>query len=228
MAITVILPAYNEARIIGKVIDEVKATLPNAQIIVADSHSEDDTAQIAIDKKATVVYCGRGKGVAVRQVLSYINGVFNADYVFMLDADYTYPARYLLPMLDKLEAGKLVPGYDAVYGWRKNKQEGSMSRLHKIGNNGLTVLANILYSPPWIEDLCTGMWGFNKATVELLKKELTSTGFALEADIYSCLAKAQKLITCVEIDYRPRIGEVAKLKYKDAFKIANFLIKRRF
>lgn len=226
--ITIILPAYNEARVIGKVIDEVKATLPNAQILVADSHSDDGTAQIAVDKKATVVYCDRGKGTAVRQVLSYINGVFKADYVFMLDSDYTYPARFLLPMLDKLESGKLLPRYDAVYGWRKNKLEGSMSRLHKIGNDGLTILANALYSPPWIDDLCTGMWGFTKETVELLKRELTSEGFTLEADIYSCLAKAHKRLGSVEIEYRPRVGEEAKLKYKDAFKIAGFLVKRRF
>ena len=224
---TVILPAYNEARIIGRVIDEVEATLPDCQIIVADSQSTDQTAYIAERQGATVIYCNRGKGNAVRHVLDYLNKGIPTEYVFMMDSDYTYPARFLLPMLDKLIGGKLVPSYDAVCGWRKNKLGGSMSRLHEIGNNGLTILANLLYSPPWIDDLCTGMWGFSKETVELLKQNLTSTGFTLEADIYSTLAKAHKSIGCVEIDYRPRVGEKAKLKYKDAFKIANFLVKRR-
>jgi len=226
MEIVVILPALNEAKIIGRVIDEVKSTL-KCNIVVADGKSTDNTVEIALSKKANVIYCDRGKGNAVRHVLDYINGNIQADYIFMMDADYTYPARFLLPMLDKLEGGKLMPQYDAVYGWRNNKLPGSMSRLHKIGNDGLTILANLLYSPPWIDDLCTGMWGFTKDTVELLKRELTSDGFTLEADIYSCLAKAHKNIGCVEIDYRPRRGEKAKLKYKDAFKIANFLIKRR-
>lgn len=219
--VSVLLPAYNEANLIGKVIDEIKQTI-DCNIIVADSKSTDMTVAIAQTKGATVIHCERGKGKAIRKVLSLYSA-----YIFMMDSDYTYPARFILPMLAKLKGGKLVPGFDAVYGWRKNKQAGSMSRLHKIGNNGLTILANLLYSPPWIDDLCTGMWGFTKETVKLLNRELTSDGFTLEADIYSCLAKNHKNICGVEIEYRPRIGEKAKLKYHDAFGIAKFLVKRR-
>ena len=221
--ILVILPARNEAGAIGKVIDEIKALPIRCGIIVADSDSADGTVKIALGKGVIVIACSRGKGKAVREALAQVE----ADYIFMLDSDYTYPAEYITPMLGKLRGGKLIPRYDGVYGWRHKLEGGAMTGWHKIGNRLLTWLANMLYRPIRTHDLCTGMWGFTGETAEFLSENLTGDGFTLEADIFSSLALAGKHMGYVEIDYRCRLGTKSKLNLWDAKRIAWFLVKRR-
>lgn len=227
--IAVILPARNEAEAIGQVIDEIRELPIQCAIIVADSDSNDETAMVAVDRGACVLSCSQGKGKAIRAALLRVK----ADYIFMLNSDYTYPAESIVPMLEKLRGGKLPPQYDAMYGWRHRIEDGAMTKWHKVGNRLLTWLANALYGPAWTEDLCSGMWGFRGETAEFLAERLTSDGFTLEADIFSSLALSGRSIGCgksigyIEIGYRKRLGDKPKLKIWDAFEIAWFLVKRR-
>lgn len=219
----VILPTYNEVAAIGRVIDEIRALPIKCCIVVADSDSTDETAAVVLDKGACVLSCGKGKGRAIREALARVK----ADYIFMLDADYTYPARYIRNMLMLLRG---IEGYhtcDAVYGRRYEIEEGAMTEEHKVGNRLLTWLANVLYRPAWTHDLCSGMWGFKGETAEILAEKLTSDGFTLEADIFSSLALAGRRIDYVMINYRRRLGSKPKLKFWDGFKIAWFLVRRR-
>jgi dolichol-phosphate mannosyltransferase len=144
-----------------------------------------------------------------------------ADYVFMLDADYTYPATYIPEML------KLLQKYPAVIGSRlKGKREdGSMRRFNTIGNYLLTWLANILYLT-WISDLCTGYWGFRGEVIGNIR--LTSDGFQLEAELLTQLRKKGYKIGEVPVCYRCREGKAKLSGLKDGLQIARFLIVRRF
>ena len=226
--VAVILPAYNEAESIGRVIDEIQALPLNCAIIVADSESTDGTAEIAVSKGACVISCHRGKGRAIREALQRVS----ADFIFMLDSDYTYPAQYIIPMLRLLKGYDDPPHWflpsDAVYGLRVKMFPGAMSPVHRFGNKILTQLANVLFSPPWTCDLCSGMWGFRRGTADLLSRDLIADDFTLEADIYSTLAFHKCRLDYVEIVYRARQGSKPKLRLGDGFRIAWFLIKRRF
>ena len=143
--ILVILPAINEEEAIGKVIDEVpRHDLEDrgfsVRILVIDGNSRDRTREIASAKGAEVtIESRRGKGRAMRTAFAQNK----ADYMFMLDADYTYPATYITNMLDVLEQGA-----PAVIGSRLKGtiDKGGMSWLNKVGNHILTIIANILYS----------------------------------------------------------------------------------
>jgi len=222
--VVVILPAYNEVHSIASVIDEIRALPLECVIVVADSGSTDGTAGRATLREVDVIHCERGKGRATRQALNSVNG----DYIFMMDSDYTYPARHLLPMLDMLKGGKLLPVYDAVYGWRHDIKIGAMPLMHKVANKSLNMLANMLYKPQKTHDLCSGMWGFTGDTAKFLAKRLTSNAFTLEADIFSSLARDKRRLGCVEISYRKRIISDSKIRIADGLKIAMFLITRRF
>lgn len=220
--IAVILPAHNEEASVGKVIDEVRETLPQAAIFVVDNACTDDTVTVAIAHGASVITEPRkGKGQAVRTALARIS----ADYVFMLDADNTYPAAYLRYMLRLLD-GSMSYELDAVYGWRRIVHNEAMTLGHKIGNKALTHLAQRLFNTE-THDLCSGMWGFRGHVAKHLASVLTSNGFTLEADIYSTLAMGSYKMTDVMIDYRRRRGSKAKLRMLDGFKIALFLVKKR-
>ena len=103
--ICIILPALNEEPTIGKVIDEIpKQALEReghqVEVLVVDNNSSDRTRQVAEEKGARVITeSRRGKGRAVRTALESVK----ADFVLMLDADYTYPATYIPEMLNFLK-----------------------------------------------------------------------------------------------------------------------------
>ena len=221
--ICVILPTLNEEPTIGKVIDEIpRAALTDegyrVEVVVVDGNSSDRTVEIAQSRGVRVIIePRRGKGRAMRTGFDAVN----ADYVFMLDADYTYPATYIPEML------KLLQKYPVVVGSRlRGKREaGSMRRFNTIGNYLLTGLANILYFT-WISDLCTGYWGFRGEVIRSIN--LTSSGFQLEAELLTQLRKKGYKIGEIPVEYRCREGKAKLSGLKDGLGIARLLIVRRF
>jgi dolichol-phosphate mannosyltransferase len=221
--ICIILPTLNEEPTIGKVIDEIpRAELEKAgyrvELLVVDGSSTDRTVEIAQSRGVKVlIEPRRGKGRAMRTGLDIVK----ADYVFMLDADYTYPATYIPQMLE------LLKKYPAVIGSRlKGKREvGSMRRFNTIGNFFLTGLANVLYLTR-ISDLCTGYWGFRGDVIRNLR--LTSDGFQFEAELLIQLRKKGYKIAELPVNYRNREGKAKLSGLKDGIAIARFLLIKRF
>lgn len=222
--ILIILPAFNEEEAIGRVIDEIPQQALgkrgfDIRILVVDGNSTDSTRKIAQDKGAEVIIeSRRGKGRAMRTAFERVR----ADYVFMLDADYTYPATYITQMLDILEQGHPV-----VIGSRlKGKiEKGGMSLLNLVGNHLLTLIANILFSTR-ISDLCTGYWGWKGDIIASLP--LVSDGFTLEAELFTILARKGYKIAEVPIHYRRRSTPPKLKAVRDGIKIGWTLITRRF
>ena len=226
--IAILLPALNEEGAIGKVIDEIRELPFKCNIIVVDGQSDDKTVRISIEKSVEVIQTTKGKGKQILYALRFLTTRDRGmdDYIFMLDSDYTYPAKFIEPMLSYLEMG-----YDAVVGWRRYKNKGSMSSLHDLGNRCLTLWAGFLWNfngkYTITNDLCSGMWGFTGSTARHLSKVISSDGFTLEADIFASLVKGKYKIAEIPIEYRARVGSKPKLRLLDGFKIAWFLFKKR-
>jgi glycosyltransferase involved in cell wall biosynthesis len=222
--VSIIIPALNEEKTIAQVIDEISgAGIQNkgykVEILVVDNNSTDRTGEIARGKSVRVVIEHvKGKGRAVRTALESVNG----DFVFMLDADYTYPATYIPSMLDILR-----DGHDVVMCSRlKGKiDDGAMSKINMLGNHLLTWMANLLYRTR-ISDLCTGYWGFNRNVVDSLK--LDAEGFELEATLFAEIARKGYRIGEVPINYRRRIAPDKLNSLKDGLRIGWMLLTRRF
>ena len=100
-----------------------------------------------------------------------------------------------------------------------------MTLLHSIGNFGLSLGASIL-TWCWIRDVCSGMWGFRTDVAKSF--ELVSRGFTLEAEFFVNVVRGDLKLEQIPIQYFPRQGGKAKITVRDGFKIAWFLIKRRF
>ena len=221
--ILIILPTLNEAPTIGRVIDEIpRQTLEGAgyrvRVLVVDGNSSDKTRDIAREKGAEItVERRRGKGIAVSRVL----GEVAADYVFMLDADYTYPAGYIPEML------KLLDRHQAVIGsrMRGRRESGAMSRLNLVGNFLLSLIATVFYCRR-ISDVCSGLWGFRGEVVKKLK--LRATAFDLEAELFSQLTRRGYVIAEIPIDYRRRSTPAKLRSLRDGTRIGWALITRRF
>ena len=97
--IAVLIPCYNEAPTIQKVIEDFREALPEASIYVYDNNSTDGTDEIARAAGAKLVYEYRqGKGNTVRRMFQDIE----AECYIMTDGDDTYPAEYAREMADKV------------------------------------------------------------------------------------------------------------------------------
>lgn len=221
--VTILLPTLNESAGIEPLIDELpisqlKDRGYEVNILVIDGGSTDRTCEIAEAKGANVmIQHGKGKGNGVRQAISTID----TDYLFMLDADMTYPPWYILGMLESLETG-----YDVVSGSRLNGhlQEGAMSSMNYFGNRMLTLLANTLYGTR-MTDVCTGLWGFNRRVLENLA--LNARHFDIEAEIFATCTKNKYRMAEMPIAYKKRSG-IPKLRPIAGISIAKKLIGRRF
>ena len=222
--VSIVIPTLNEEETIGKVIDEIpKENIERwgyqVEILVADNNSSDKTREIAAERGAKVIIePARGKGRAIRTAFKAASG----DFIFMLDADYTYPAIYISKMLEVLREGS-----DVVIGSRLRGQigEGAMSKLNVVGNHLLALMASTLYRTR-ISDLCTGYWGLTKEVVS--KLELNAIGFELEAEMFVQIAKKGYKIAEVPIFYRRRASPSKLNSLRDGFKIGRTLLKKRF
>ena len=211
----VLLPAYNEEKSIGKVIDEITALPYKYGILVVDNNSKNGTAEIirkaVIEKGIQTIFVEeQGKGHAVQKALMFIDGP-----MILMDSDFTYPACYIPALVEGLER------YDVVIGYRKKKDKDSMTLTNKVGNYLLTKLANLLYGTH-IHDVCSGMWAFRDARPLVVE----STGFTLEAEFLIQSSRYKWKIGEIPIHYRAR-EDKPKLRVIDGFRIGAYLIRER-
>ena len=203
--VAVLIPCYNEAVTIGKVVDDFKRVLPNADIYVYDNNSKDDTAAIAEDHGAIVRTEPRqGKGNVVRQMFREID----ADYYIMVDGDDTYPAEAAPRLLEPLmnDTADMTVGdrlSNGTYGEENDRV------FHGFGNNLVRWLIKVIYGYAF-DDVMTGYRAFNRIFVKTMP--VLSEGFQIETELSIHAVDKRFRITDVPIDYRDRPeGSYSKL-----------------
>lgn len=223
--VAIIIPCYNEAASIATVIskfprDKLMAHGIKLRIFVIDNNSSDNTAKIARKAGAKVTYePQKGKGNALRT--AFKNLPSNIDYVAMLDGDDTYSPEEIMRLLEPLESDFC----DVVVGSRLggNIQTASMTTLNRLGNVVFTAAARILYGAN-ITDVLTGYFAWKKSALDELSPHITSSGFAIEMEMITKMARLGHRLTSVPISYHPRAGESSLHPFKDGFRILMMLL----
>src|SRR5438093_1712164 len=107
--IAVVIPAYNEEGTLASVLEDFCRELPNAELVVIDNASTDNTRSVADETLRRLNCAGRvireperGKGNAVRRAFAEVD----ADVVVMVDADFTYPASDVHKLIAPIKAGR--------------------------------------------------------------------------------------------------------------------------
>jgi hypothetical protein len=168
-----------------------------------------------IDQKDT-----HGKGAAIGQAIDLWKKA-PSSFVFFLDADGSHSFLDIRAILEELNNGS-----DVVSGSRFMSHSNlidnthfndmsQMGKLHIFGNKLLSKISS-LKNKRKITDLCTGIWGFKSNA--LIKLNLRSEGFDLEAEIAGKCRRNDLIHSEVPIHWYPRKGGSSKLRsFRDGF-----------
>ena len=211
--IAVLIPCYNEAQTIGKVVREVKAALPEARVYVYDNNSTDDTAEIARQQGAVVRHEYRqGKGNVIRRMFREID----AECYLMTDGDDTYPPD----CAGKMAALVLEHNADMVVGDRLSSTYFTENKrpFHNFGNSLMRVGINGLFHTD-IKDIMTGYRAFSYEFVKTFP--VFSKGFEIETEMTIHAVNYSMQVENVVVEYRDRPeGSVSKLNtYSDGMRV---------
>lgn len=194
--IAVLIPCYNEAVTIEKVVKDWQSSLPEAVIYVYDNNSTDRTDEIAREAGAVVRYERRqGKGNVIRRMFREID----AECYVMVDGDDTYPAEAGPEMVrDVLEGGA-----DMVVGDRLSSTYFTENKrpFHNFGNSFTRFVINRMFDSD-IKDIMTGFRAFSYEFVKTFP--VLSKGFEIETEMTIHALDRNMAVRNVVIEYRDR------------------------
>ena len=198
MRVSVIIPTYNEAQAIGRVLADLPAAIVT-EVLVVDSNSTDGTAEIAEARGARVLRepC-RGYGRACLMGLAAADA---PDVVVFLDGDYSDRPGELPLLLAPITEGRA----DITLGSRLTRQNarGALPWHSVFGNRLAAALIRLLYG-----QRITDLGPFRAARADVLRQlklEEATYGWAVEMILKGALAGLR--IVEVPVSYYPRIGK---------------------
>ena len=211
--VSVILPAYNEADALPKVLDEFLLQIDrNYEIIVVDDGSTDETSQVVTRYPFRLIKhsSNLGKGAAVRTGIKAARG----DYIVVMDADASYPASAVPQLVS------LLATHDLVRCTRTDGKE-HMPRINRLGNWFFDrLLGNVIGLGG--EDQLSGLYGVHRD--DLVRMDLSAQAFDLEAEI-NWKAKVYELkVAYFPINYQKRLGQKKLHPLRDGWLILNRIL----
>lgn len=217
--VAVLIPCYNEAQTIEKVVTDFKAILPIATIYVYDNNSTDGTAALAEKAGAIVRHeYQQGKGNVMRRMFREID----ADAYILVDGDDTYPAE-TAPEMVRLVLEKHA---DMVVGDRLSSTYYTQNKrpFHNFGNDLVRFCTNHLFGGE-IKDIMTGYRAFSYQFVK--SYPVLSKGFEIETEMTIHALQRNMQVENVVIEYRDRPeGSESKLNtYSDGFKVLHTILR---
>ncbi|MDD4806901.1 MULTISPECIES: glycosyltransferase family 2 protein [Caproicibacterium] len=217
--VAVLIPCYNEAKTIEKVVRDYHESLPDADIYVYDNNSTDHTAELAEKAGAIVRHEYRqGKGNVMRTMFQEVE----ADCYLITDGDDTYPPEKAPEMVRMILDGKA----DMVNGDRLSSTyfEENKRPFHNAGNVMVRSLINRIFHTD-VHDIMTGMRAFSRVFIKNFP--ILSQGFEIETEMTIYAVERNFIIREIPIAYRDRPnGSVSKLDtYSDGFRVLRTIFR---
>ena len=202
--IAVLIPCRNEEATVGKVLEDFRAHLPDADLYVIDNCSSDSTAKVAQEHGASLLFEPRqGKGFALERAFDEVA----ADLYVIVDGDDTYPADRVVDLLRSVAEGRA----DMCVGARlQSHAQGAFRPLHVFGNRLVGILVNWV-SGSQLSDIMSGYRVVSRRAAERLP--LVSAGFEVETDMTIQALYYRLKVVEVPVHYRSRpLGSESKLR----------------
>ncbi|MBT7903301.1 glycosyltransferase family 2 protein [Candidatus Woesearchaeota archaeon] len=174
----VVIPAYNEEKKIGAVINKVKKICKN--IVVVDDGSKDNTYELAKSKKVTALkhIINLGKGSAAKTGCDYVFKQ-NGQVMILIDADGQHKPEDIPRFLTQINKGN-----DIVFGYRSRTKK--MPAVFRFGNWFINKVTEILYEIK-IKDSQSGYRAFTSESYTKIR--WNSTDYSMESEMIANVGK---------------------------------------
>ncbi len=214
MSLTIVIPAKNEGGAIGNVVEGARKHHPDAEIIVVDDGSTDDTAAIASKAGATVI--SHPESMGNRASIKSGARAASGDMIAFMDGDGQHDAGELGPLIETLSNG-----YDMAIGARDTGSHASVGRLFA---NGLYNRIATIMSGRKILDLTSG---FRVAKADKFKQflYLLPNGFSYPTTITMAFLRSGYPIRFEPITAAKRIGKSHIQPLKDGVRFLIIIFK---
>lgn len=212
--ISIILPAKNEAAALLKVLPQIRQVMPDAEIIVVNDGSVDDTAIVCQNNKVRLVThpYSKGNGAAIKSGARAATG----EILVFMDADGQHKPEDIPRLL-----AKLAEGFDMVVGARTRK---SQAGAHRAAANGFyNKLASWMVDQK-VSDLTSGFRAVKAAKFKQFLY-LLPNGFSYPTTITMSFFRAGYGVTYLEIEAPKRIGKSHISPIKDGFRFLLIIFK---
>jgi glycosyltransferase involved in cell wall biosynthesis len=212
--LSIIIPAKNEAAIIGEVVLSVRQHFPAAEILVVNDGSDDQTASLAEESGARVIThpVSLGNGAAIKAGARAAQG----NVFVMMDGDGQHKAENIRLLLEKLDEG-----YDMAIGARDS---GSHAGVGRLAANGLYNVFASMISGHRILDLTSG---FRAVRADLFKKflYLLPNGFSYPTTITMAFLRSGYPVTFLPIKAEKRTGTSHIRPFRDGLRFLAIIFK---
>jgi glycosyltransferase involved in cell wall biosynthesis len=214
MKLSIIMPAKNEAAGLAKVLPGLRQRYPDAEVIVVDDGSMDDTGAVALQHGAKVVPApySMGNGAAIKRGARAASG----DILVFMDADGQHDPASIAALLDRLDQG-----YDMVVGARDWSGQAGVSRG----------LANTLYN--WLASRMTGFQvkdltsGFRAVRADRFREflHLLPNGFSYPTTITMAFFRSAYAVAYEPIPVAKRLGKSHIKPLRDGIRFLLIIFK---
>lgn len=204
----IIIPAYNEAENIERVVDDLIANYPQYDYIIINDGSKDQTLEICerrgyryIDMPINV---GLSDGVQTGMMYAYQNGY---QYALQFDGDGQHDPAYIQKMLDKMGECDICIASRFV-------EEKKPHSLRMLGSNIIQATIRMTTGKN-IKDPTSGMRMFNRATMKIMASQVD---YGPEPDTVAHLIRSGATVEEVQVEMRERIAGESYLNFSRSIK----------
>lgn len=205
----IIIPAFNEAENIERVVDNLIKNYPQYDYVVINDGSLDDTRKICVRRGYNILDLPVNVGLsgAIKAGMRYAN-YYSYDYVLQMDGDGQHDPVYIEAMMEEMQNSAC----DIVIGSRFKTKRKPLS-MRMVGSQLITMAIYVTTKRKYIGDVTSGMRLFNK---KMIKKFGYDIHYSPEPDTLAYLLNHEVMINEVQVDMHERIAGTSYLNFTNS------------